>query len=111
MIWLVILSMLVMAAYTAAVCIKQKGVPYSISATFYAIEHKGWFRFAMWVCPALLMPAISEVSRTHSWRNDGYTIFSNLGSIKLMAYATCLAAICWLYGPKYRKGKRRYILV
>lgn len=62
MIWLVILSMLVMAAYTAAVCIKQKGVPYSISATFYAIEHKGWFRFAMWVCPALLMPAISEVS-------------------------------------------------
>ena len=38
MIWLVILSMLVMAAYTAAVCIKQKGVPYSISATYYKLE-------------------------------------------------------------------------
>ena len=48
MVWLVILSMLVIAAYTAAVCVKQRGVPYSISATFYAIEHKGWFRFTMW---------------------------------------------------------------
>lgn len=37
---LTIISMLVIAAYTAAVCVKTKGVPYSISATFYAIEHK-----------------------------------------------------------------------
>lgn len=63
MIWLVIISFLVIAVYTAAVCIKTKGVPYSISATYYAIEHKGWFRFTMWVCPAVLMPAILEVSK------------------------------------------------
>lgn len=60
---LTIISMLVIAAYTAAVCVKTKGVPYSISATFYAIEHKGWFRFTMWVCPMVLMPAILEVSK------------------------------------------------
>ena len=30
---LTIISMLVIAAYTAAVCVKTKGVPYSISAT------------------------------------------------------------------------------
>ena len=48
---LLIISFLVIAAYTAAVCIKAKGVPYSISATYYAIEHKGWFRFTMWACP------------------------------------------------------------
>lgn len=63
MMWLIIISMLIIAGYTTAVCVKQKGVPYSISATFYAIEHKGWFRFAMWVCPMMLMPAILETSK------------------------------------------------
>ena len=64
MFWLiVIISILIIAAYTTAVCIKQKGVPYSISATFYAIKHKGWFRFTMWGCPMALMPAILEVSK------------------------------------------------
>ena len=37
---LTIISMLVIAAYTAAVCVKTKGVPYSISATYYYLEHK-----------------------------------------------------------------------
>ena len=93
MIWLVILSMLVMAAYTAAVCIKQKGVPYSISATFYAIEHKGWFRFAMWVCPALLMPAISEVS------NPGTEFLA------FLALAGMIVVGCF---PDYRADKFQY---
>lgn len=39
---LTIISMLVIAAYTAAVCVKTKGVPYSISATYYYLEHKLW---------------------------------------------------------------------
>lgn len=63
MIWLVILSMLVMAAYTAAVCIKQKGVPYSISATYYKLEHKYWFMATMWLTAGLLMPAVLEISK------------------------------------------------
>ena len=58
MIWLVILSMLMMAAYTAAVCIKQKGVPYSISATFYKLEHKHWFMVTMWLTAGWRMPAV-----------------------------------------------------
>ena len=60
---LLIISFWVIAAYTAAVCIKAKGVPYSISATYYALEHKGWFRFTMWACPMVLMPVILEVSK------------------------------------------------
>lgn len=63
MITLIILSILIIAGYTAAVCIKGRGVPYSISATFYALEHKWWFRFTMWLTPMLLMPAILEISR------------------------------------------------
>ena len=60
---LAILSVFAISLYTGAVCIKGRGVPYSISATFYALDHKWWFRFTMWVTPILLMPAILEVSR------------------------------------------------
>ena len=60
---LAILSVVTISLYTGAVCIKGRGVPYSISATFYALAHKYWFRFTMWVTPMLLMPAILEVSR------------------------------------------------
>lgn len=60
--YLAIISMLVIACYTAAVCIKFKGVANSISATMYALAHKWLFRFTMWVTPMLLMPEILEVS-------------------------------------------------
>lgn len=60
---LAILSVFTISLYTGAVCIKGRGVPYSISATFYALAHKWWFRFTMWVTPMLLMPGILEVSR------------------------------------------------
>lgn len=62
MIWLVILSMCVMAAYTTAVCIKQGGVPYSISATFYKLKYPYWFMATMWITAGLLMPAVLDAS-------------------------------------------------
>ena len=81
MIWLIVISILIIAAYTTAVCVKQKGVPYSISATLYAIEHKGWFRFTMWACPMVLMPAILGVSRLPGvGRDDRCWVFSRLQS-------------------------------
>lgn len=63
---LMLLSLLVIGLYTTAVCIKAKGVPNSISATFYALEHKWWFRFTMWTTPLLLMPAILELSKDNT---------------------------------------------
>lgn len=63
---LTIISMLVIAAYTAAVCVKTKGVPYSISATYYYLEHKLWFMATMWLTAGLLMPAILEVSKQNT---------------------------------------------
>lgn len=60
---LVIISLLIIAAYTAAVCIKQKGVPYSISATFYKLQHPYWFMAAMWATAGLLMPIALETSK------------------------------------------------
>ena len=49
MIGLIIMSMLVIAAYTAAVCVKQGGIPSSISATFYKLEHPHWFMATTWL--------------------------------------------------------------
>lgn len=66
MTYLIILSILVIAAYTAAVCVKQKGVPASISATFYKLEHPYGFLAAMWLTAGLLMPAILEVSKLNT---------------------------------------------
>lgn len=58
--------MFAVSLYTGAVCIKGRGVPNSISATFYALTHKWWFRFTMWVTPMLLMPAILQVSKENT---------------------------------------------
>lgn len=63
---LTILSLGCILAYTLAVCLKFKGIPNSISASFYSLEHKYWFRFTMWVAPMLLLPAILEVSKQNT---------------------------------------------
>ena len=62
MIYLIILSMLLIASYTTAVCIKGRSVPDSVSATFYKLGHKAWFLATMWGTAFLLMPAILDVS-------------------------------------------------
>lgn len=62
MLVLIAISLYILYSYTIAVCIKNKKIPRSISATFYAIEHKWWFRFTMWVSPMLLIPPILEIS-------------------------------------------------
>ena len=63
---LVLLSIFVISAYTTAVCIKQKGVPYSISTTFYKLKHPYWFMATMWLTAGMLMPAILETSKTNT---------------------------------------------
>ena len=66
MICLVLVSLLIITSYKAAVCIKGHGVPSSISATFYALDHKLWFGATMWLTAGLLMPAILEISTENS---------------------------------------------
>lgn len=58
-----IISLLIITGYTTSVCIKAKGVPYSISATFYKLEHPYWFLATMWLTAGLLMPSILEASK------------------------------------------------
>ena len=65
---LLIISFLVIAVYTAAVCIKAKGVPYSISATYYTLDHKLIFGASMALTAMFLFPVIWEMSTTFTMR-------------------------------------------
>lgn len=91
---LVILSALCIATYTAAVCIKFKGVPSSISATFYKLEHKLWFGATMVLTACLLMPAILEIT------TDSY---------QFTAFLACVGLIMVGVAPNFREGIDRKI--
>lgn len=86
---LTILSALCIAAYTAAVCVKFKGVPDSISATFYSLEHKYWFGATMWLAAGLLMPAILEVTP---------------GCYQFTAFLACIGMMFVGVAPNFREG-------
>ena len=89
---LIILSALCIAAYTAAVCIKFGGVPASISATFYKLEHKVWFGATMWLTAGLLMPAILE---------------STPGCYQFTAFLACIGIMFVGVAPIFREGLDR----
>lgn len=61
--WKVLISILCIVAYTIAVCVKNKGIPNSISATFYKLEHPYLFCATMWLTAGFLMPAILDISK------------------------------------------------
>lgn len=89
---LVNLSVLCITAYTAAVCIKFKGVPSSISATFYSLQHKYWFCATMWLTAGLLMPAILEVTP---------------GCYQFTAFLACVGMFLVGAAPNFRDGLGR----
>ena len=91
---LVILSVFCITAYTAVVCIKFGGVPSSISATFYSLQHKFWFGVTMILTAFLLMPAILEVTP------DSY---------QFTAFLACVGLIMVGVAPNFREGIDRKI--
>ena len=91
---LIIISALLIAAYTVAVCIKCKGIPYSISETYYKIEHKAWFGVTMILTACLLMPAILEVTP------DSY---------QFTAFLACAGMVMTGIAPNFREGIDRKI--
>ena len=89
-----ILSALLISTYTAAVCIKGQGVPYSISETYYKIEHKYWFGSTMVLTACMLMPAILDVTP------DSY---------QFTAFLACAGMIMTGVAPNFREGIDRKI--
>lgn len=96
MICIMLISLFLVAAYTTAVCIKGHGVPSSISATFYALDHKLWFGATMWLTAGLLMPAILEMTPE---------------SYQFTAFLACAGMMLVGAAPNFREGIERSIHV
>lgn len=58
---LILLSLAIILAYVG-VMVKRNGIPYSISDTYYSLEHKVWFGFSMIGTALLLMPSILDLT-------------------------------------------------
>lgn len=54
---LILLSLAVILTYVG-VMVYRNGIPYSISDTFYSLQHKFWFGFTMAATSLLLMPSL-----------------------------------------------------
>lgn len=65
---LIIISIFLIVVYTVAVIIKTKGIPYSISATYYAIKHKLAFGACMVISAMLMMPVMLDLSTTFTMK-------------------------------------------
>ena len=65
MILLVLLSFILIAGYVYAMIKKGKEIPYSISATYYALTHKFWFALCMIGSGVLLLPTTER--NTRNW--------------------------------------------
>ena len=76
MITLILISLLTIATYSAIVTIKS-GIPYSISETYYRINHKKWFTFVMLFTAITLLPAALE----NSSENSQFLIFLSVAGM------------------------------
>lgn len=85
---LIVISIILMLSYTIGVCIKDKGIPYSISATYYILEHKFWFGVSMIGGGMSLMPAILEMGNTNS---------------EWAAFLACFGVILVGFSPNFRE--------
>ena len=79
MIILILISFLTIATYKAIVSIKS-GVPYSISETYYRIEHKKWFTFVMLFTAFTLLP----VALDNSSENSQFLIFLSVAGMAIV---------------------------
>ena len=62
---LTILSLFTILAYTVTMVIKE-GVPYSVSDTYYSLEHKWAFSLSVILSALLLMPSAFQASSESS---------------------------------------------
>ena len=63
---LVLLSFILIAGYVFAMIKRERCIPYSISATYYALSHRLWFGLCMIGGGVLLLPAAFDASTENS---------------------------------------------
>lgn len=90
---LILLSLAIILTYVG-VMVKRNGIPYSISDTFYSLEHKGWFGFSMIGTALLLMPSLIAYTPE---------------SYQFLAFLMCAGLIFVGAAPNFKKGLDRPI--
>ena len=90
MITLILISLLTITTYSAIVTIKS-GIPYSISETYYRINHKKWFTFVMLFTAITLLPAALE----NSSENSQFLIFLSVAAMGIVGLSPN-----FIYGEK-----------
>ncbi len=83
-------SFLTIATYTTIVSIKS-GIPYSISETYYRINHKKWFTFVMLFTAITLLPVALE----YSPENNQFLIFLSVAGMGIVGLSPN-----FIYGEK-----------
>lgn len=63
---LTLLSLLVFASYVGVMIYKTKGIPYSISDTYYILSNRYWLGICMILQSLLLLPAALDASTENS---------------------------------------------
>lgn len=79
-----IISALIFAIYTAVVIYKTGGIPYSISETYYRLEHPKWFSVCLGLCGFTFF--VSAVGRTPE--NIQFLVFLALLGMITIAIST-----------------------
>lgn len=80
---LILLSLVVILTYVGVMIYKIKEIPYSISDTYYSLEHKLWFGFAMTATALLLMPSLLSATP----ENYQFTAFLMCGALLFVGAA------------------------
>lgn len=88
---LIILSLAIIATYVL-VMIFKKGIPYSISDTYYSLEHKLWFGISMAATALLLMPSVLDLTPS---------------SYQFTAFLMCAGLIFVGAAPNFKAGLDR----
>ena len=63
---LALISLLIITTYVGVMIFKTKGIPYSISDTYYSLLHNYWFGACMIGTALLLLPASLDASTENS---------------------------------------------
>lgn len=86
---LILLSLIIILTYVGIMIYKNKSIPYSISDTFYSLEHKDWFGFSMVATALSLMPSILDFTP---------------GNYQFLAFLMCAGLIFVGAAPNFKKG-------
>ena len=88
----ILISFLSILLYVVSMCVKVRGVPNSVSDTYYSLKHKLWFLATMWITAGTLMPAILEVSKPNT---------------EFLAFIACVGMVLVGAAPNFKNDERR----